>query len=377
MTGESGCWRGDASPRSPISLIVLNSHPTAYAITRDAVEADDDAEPSPSGLYGIDWVLFPDDIGNLHFVNISRLLFGNSSLDEHQRMVRFELYTRKNRDYYEELFINENAECDGIENGNFTYYNPDNSLQVLVHGWHSSGQSDTILAMKEAYLNSGEVNVLVVDWSKIAGEMTYVIAAEMTKYVGKQTGKMIHSLMKRHCFDGRPVHLVGHSLGAHVSGYAGRYLGNQNLTVARITGLDPARPLFEIPTTEGLNATDATFVDIIHTNGGILGVRYARGHADFFPNGGGPSQPGCYESGNLPDACAHARSHQYFTESITHGGFASLSCENWSEYRSGTCATENKTHVTMGHKCPPTASGAVLSVCERCTDIFAGQYRVK
>lgn len=57
--------------------------------------------------------------------------------------------------------------------------------------------------------------------------------------------------------------------------------------------MDPARPLFEVPPTDGINKGDADFVDIIHTNGGILGVKDPHGLADFFPNGGGPQQAGC------------------------------------------------------------------------------------
>lgn len=59
-------------------------------------------------------------------------------------------------------------------------------------------------------------------------------------------------------------------------------------------GLDPAEPLFkDAPNNFRLDASDAEFVDIIHTCGGVLGYRASVGTADFFPNGGTPSQPGC------------------------------------------------------------------------------------
>lgn len=53
-----------------------------------------------------------------------------------------------------------------------------------------------------------------------------------------------------------------------------------------------------------LDPTDALFVDVIHTCGGVLGYFSTLGHADFYPNGGTPSQPGCF---GLPQVIGHMK----------------------------------------------------------------------
>jgi len=64
--------------------------------------------------------------------------------------------------------------------------------------------------------------------------------------------------------------------------------------LSRISGLDPALPLFDIDQPENrLSTSDAELVDVIHTCGGILGFEKPLGHIDFFPNAGVPVQPGC------------------------------------------------------------------------------------
>lgn len=62
------------------------------------------------------------------------------------------------------------------------------------------------------------------------------------------------------------LHLIGHSLGAHIVGQTARLLRNF-MQVDRITGLDPAHPCFENNSASlRLNKADAKFVDVIHTN---------------------------------------------------------------------------------------------------------------
>lgn len=59
-------------------------------------------------------------------------------------------------------------------------------------------------------------------------------------------------------------------------------------------GLDPGGAYFQcMPANQTLDPSDATFVDIVHTNQGEFGYNGRIGHVDFYINGGGPKQPGC------------------------------------------------------------------------------------
>lgn len=91
------------------------------------------------------------------------------------------------------------------------------------------------------------------------------------------------------------LHLIGFSLGGQTIGSTARHyrlLTNESLP--HLTGLDPAFPCFY--TDKGLtthSSRDADFVDIIHTNPGVLGQPEATGSADFFVSGHFPLQEGC------------------------------------------------------------------------------------
>ncbi|XP_035227703.1 pancreatic triacylglycerol lipase-like isoform X2 [Stegodyphus dumicola] len=146
----------------------------------------------------------------------------------------------------------------------------------------------------------------------------------------------------------RNVHLIGHSLGAHLAGWTGKRIQG----LGRITGLDPAGPYFyEAHPKARLDATDAEFVDVIHTNGGNnllegLGIAEAIGHVDFYLNGG-MQQPGCYNKSLAYQAeedfevhsCSHSRAFVLFTASVRNKycRFEGWPCESFQNFLDGNC----------------------------------------
>lgn len=81
-----------------------------------------------------------------------------------------------------------------------------------------------------------------------------------------------------------------------------------------ILALEPAGPVFD-QLQIGLNATNARFVQVLHTNVGGLGTTLQRGDVDFYANNRSIFQPGC----TIPK-CSHDKSTLFY--------FASLFPEN-------------------------------------------------
>ncbi|KAJ8675492.1 hypothetical protein QAD02_011278 [Eretmocerus hayati] len=157
-----------------------------------------------------------------------------------------------------------------------------------------------------------EANVILVDWSsvyttEILGMRTFSLdainyqkAVFATEFVAKQIGRFLREVSKscnKPLNQWYKLHIIGHSLGAHIAGQAARYLRDV-VQVQRVTGLDPAGPCFEGVNTEfKLHRSDAVFVDVIHTNcdpsrQNNFGIAEALGTVDFYPNRGN-FQPIC------------------------------------------------------------------------------------
>ncbi|KAG7156995.1 Inactive pancreatic lipase-related protein 1-like [Homarus americanus] len=179
------------------------------------------------------------------------------------RMVKhFFLWTRKNagNSSYEIL---DPTKLITIINSNFSA----RQTFIIIHGFLGWGNEAWILQLKDKLLNMSDCNVISVDWP--AGSewilLTYYTAVKDVPYVAQDTTLLLENLVTQKALNLKYVHFIGHSLGAHVSGLAGKPFKGE---IGRITGLDPAGLEYhQVPAKERIDSSDAKYVDIMHTNG--------------------------------------------------------------------------------------------------------------
>lgn len=273
------------------------------------------------------------------------------------------LYTRRNEDTCELLDI---SNTDTLFRSSIM---PRHRVYFISHGFIENGNKEWIKNMKKELLKLSDCSVIVVDWSGGSGP-PYAQAVANIRLVGVMTAHLIHNLIVQVGIQPELIHLIGHSLGAHMAAYAGQTVQRHfRYKLGRITGMDPAEPHFrKTDPIVRLDPTDADFVDVIHTDAGPfisggLGILQPVGHVDFYPNGG-VDQPGCnegvmsymskdsksfYRGIRQMLSCNHIRSYQYFTESINPGPcqFIGTECNSWEEFKNGTCF-----ECVNGKKCP-------------------------
>lgn len=168
----------------------------------------------------------------------------------------------------------------------FDYRRP---TRIFIHGFYSN--RDTLDAYAKAYREAGDYNFIAINWLEGAVTLNYKRARDRVKIVGETVARFIDYLVNEYGMALSDLVLIGHSLGAHACGAAGRNV--KFGSVAAIVGLDPALPCFgHRHQAERLQQSDAEHVTVIHTNGGVFGISSPLGHADFFPNFG-KDQPGC------------------------------------------------------------------------------------
>ncbi|XP_055918639.1 uncharacterized protein LOC129950742 [Eupeodes corollae] len=277
--------------------------------------------------------------------------------------VQFYLFTRKNMMDRQRIWIDTTLEKSNISD---SFFNAAHPTKIIIHGYNSNMFLDMLFEMKDEYLQKGEYNIIYVDWSILCPGPCYISSAQNTKHSGACTAQLVERIMDLGSTD---IHVIGFSLGAQVASYVARNLGS--FLLPRITGLDPAMPLFITSSLDDkLDATDAEFVDVIHTNAFVQGKLERCGHLDFYMNGG-VYQPGC--TGNI-FACSHQRAPAYFLESIrSTKGFWGWACSSYISYLLGFCPPTNYL-VEAGENANPMSNGLYLITTANSTPFALGKW---
>ncbi|CAG5056955.1 unnamed protein product [Parnassius apollo] len=228
-------------------------------------------------------------------------------------------------------------------------FDPNKPTTIYIHGYVEKASDDSIHTIVRSYRRHGGYNLLVLDWSNLAFG-NYIGVIYGLQKLGERTGQAVEKLI-RGGLSLEGLHVVGHSLGVHLGGYACRYLKNKGFMVPRLTGLDPAYPGFYLPVlVRPVNRDDALFFDVVHTDAGGFGEPLAVGHADFWPNAGRAKQPGCLPL-TLPvtieDFCSHWRSWKFWAESVEGGQFLARKCDDYDAFLRGRCQEEPTVHMGL------------------------------
>ncbi|CAB3223265.1 unnamed protein product [Arctia plantaginis] len=268
-------------------------------------------------------------------------------------------YNGKTADDYVDIPLSQASQLFEIQG-----FDKDSPTVLYIHGFIEVAQQQSIRVTVNAYLQARPgTNVILLDWSNMAHGSYLVNAARNTKKVGSAAAEQLNRLMDSGLLLEK-FHVIGHSLGSHVAGYAARELKNKyNKVVKRLTALDPAFPAFypDGVVMEHVNAKDAEFVDVIHTDAGGYGAPVRTGTADFWPNGGKSIQPGCPRFAPIPlsddNLCSHWRSWQFYAESVLNPeAFPASPAESYNKFRENPNPESGMAY--MGFKCDSSAKGS-------------------
>ncbi|CAL7940741.1 unnamed protein product [Xylocopa violacea] len=222
---------------------------------------------------------------------------------------------------------------------------------IFVHGFSENVNFKDVQMTKDVYLKYTKQNFLALDYRDVS-QQNYFTSVDLYRQVGELLAKGVNEMMSSGISSDK-LHIIGHSLGSQVAGIAGR---NTASKISRITGLDPAGPLFYI-FNEHLSKADAQFVDIIHTDMGFYGLALDTGHVDFYPNLGHRPQPGCSIAlTEILNPCPHVRSYEFYAESVKNvNAFIGIKCDDSEQFITSTCAKDET--AIMGFDVPRNARG--------------------
>lgn len=163
-------------------------------------------------------------------------------------------------------------------------------------------------------------------------------AARLLRPVGKHAAEMLAELT-RYGLDPKKLELVGLSHGGQaISFIAKNYRQITGTNVSRVTSLDPGGPCFRHNGPEDrIDASDADFVEIVHTNTEGYGMAGAVGHIDYYVNGG-EYQPGDFMTLPCTSFCSHTRGYMLWLGALfSPNSLIAMQCDSIQDARDKKC----------------------------------------
>lgn len=169
--------------------------------------------------------------------------------------VTFHLYTQDTADSPLEISLR------NIENINSEIFIPNAKLIVILHGYMGHRDDTPNPLLRAAFFERDNFNIISVDYGKLVKSPCYIHAVGNLPTVANCTANLIDFLIDGNFFTLDDIHVIGFSLGAQTSGMISNYLSHIR-KLKRITGLDPAKPLFVTASEDKrLDQSDAEFVE--------------------------------------------------------------------------------------------------------------------
>jgi hypothetical protein len=85
---------------------------------------------------------------------------------------------------------------------------------ILIHGWNADMDHMAMQPVKDAYLKINQ-SMLIVDWQDLA-YLPYSVTRPLVTRIGDKICSMLRPIFSSMDLDLDDVHLIGHSLGAHI-----------------------------------------------------------------------------------------------------------------------------------------------------------------
>ena len=160
------------------------------------------------------------------------------------------------------------------------------------------------------------------------------------------------------------LHLVGHSMGAHLSGFVGKRVIALGKKIGTIIGLDTSSSCVSYTNTAGrLASTDAVYVESVHASSPFTGFKKPIGMASFYVNGAATQdlcQTTMWSNGAfylrwvqfaLKSLCSHTLATNFYADSLMCNDAEIYVCDDYQSAMNRNCGSEPNKSIHMGaHK---------------------------